>query len=35
MNPYTLPIKPKLVYIKIPIISPTGEARFLQISYEE
>jgi hypothetical protein len=34
-DPYTLPIKPKVVYIKIPITTPTGESRFLQISYEE
>jgi len=34
-NPYTLPIKPKVVYVKIPITTPSGEARFLQISYEE
>jgi len=33
--PFTLPIKPKVVYIKIPITTPTGESRFLQISYEE
>lgn len=34
-SPYTLPIKPKVVYIKIPIVSPNGDARFFQISYEE
>jgi hypothetical protein len=34
-NPYTLPIKPKVVFVKIPITTPTGESRFLQISYEE
>lgn len=34
-TPYTLPIKPRIVYIKIPITTPTGEERFLQISYEE
>jgi hypothetical protein len=34
-NPYTLPIRPKVVYLKIPITTPTGESRFLQISYEE
>lgn len=34
-SPYTLPIKPRIVYIKIPITSPTGEPRFLSISYEE
>jgi hypothetical protein len=34
-DPYTLPIKPKVVYIKIPITTPTGESRFLQISCEE
>jgi hypothetical protein len=33
--PYTLPIKPRVVYMKIPITTPTGETRFLQISYEE
>jgi hypothetical protein len=33
--PYILPIKPRVVYLKIPITSPTGEQRFLQISYEE
>lgn len=33
--PYILPIRPKVVYLKIPITSPTGEQRFLQISYEE
>jgi hypothetical protein len=35
VNPYTLDIKPKVVYLKIPITAPTGEARFLQISYEQ
>lgn len=34
-TPYTLPIKPRMVYIKIPITTPSGEERFLQISYEE
>jgi hypothetical protein len=34
-NPYILPIKPRVVYLKIPVTSPTGEQRFLQISYEE
>ena len=34
-SPYTLPIKPRVVYLKIPVTSPTGEQRFLQISYEE
>ncbi len=34
-TPYTLPIKPRVVYLKIPVTSPTGEQRFLQISYEE
>ena len=34
-NPYTLPIKPKVVYLKIPITTPTGETRFLQIMTEE
>jgi hypothetical protein len=34
-TPYTLPIKPRVVYLKIPITTPTGESRFLQISYEE
>ncbi len=34
-TPYTLPIKPRIVYIKIPITTPSGEERFLQISYEE
>jgi hypothetical protein len=33
--PYILPIRPRVVYLKIPITSPTGEQRFLQISYEE
>jgi hypothetical protein len=33
-SPYTLGIKPKVVYIKIPITTANGEARFLQISYE-
>jgi len=33
--PYTLPIKPRVVYLKIPVTSATGEQRFLQISYEE
>ena len=34
-KPYTMPIKPRVVYLKIPIITPTGEPRFLQVSYEE
>ena len=34
-NPYSMPIKPRVVYLKIPITTPTGELRFLQISYEE
>lgn len=34
-NPYILSVRPKVVYIKIPITTPTGESRFLQISYEE
>ena len=34
-TPYTLPIKPRIVYIRIPITTPSGEERFLQISYEE
>jgi hypothetical protein len=34
-NPFTLPIKPRVVYLKIPIITPNGEMRFLQLSYEE
>lgn len=33
--PYTLPIKPRIVYIKIPITTPQGQEQFLQISYEE
>lgn len=34
-TPYILPITPRRVYIKIPITTPTGELRYLQISYEE
>jgi hypothetical protein len=34
-SPYTLPIKPKVVYLKIPITTPNGELQFLQISTEE
>ena len=34
-SPYTLPIKPKVVYLKIPITTPTGESRSLQIKTEE
>jgi len=34
-SPYTLPIKPRTVYIRIPVTDPTGQTRFLQISYEE
>lgn len=34
-SPYALPIKPRIVYIKIPVTTPSGEQRFLQISYEE
>jgi hypothetical protein len=34
-NPFTLPIKPRVVYLKVPITTPNGEIRFLQISYEE
>jgi hypothetical protein len=34
-TPYTLPIRPRVVYLKIPITTPSGEDRFLQISYEE
>jgi hypothetical protein len=34
-KPYTIPVKPKVVSLKIPITTPSGESRFLQISYEE
>ena len=34
-KPYTAPIQPRVVYLKIPITTPTGESRYLQISYEE
>jgi hypothetical protein len=34
-SPYTLPIKPRTVFIRIPVTDPTGQARFLQISYDE
>ncbi len=34
-NPYILPIKPRVIYLKIPVTSAQGEQRFLQISYEE
>ncbi len=34
-SPYTLPIKPRTVYIKIPVTDATGQPRFLQISYDE
>ncbi|HTY37689.1 MAG TPA: FecR family protein [Bacteroidota bacterium] len=34
-SPYILPVKPKVVYLKIPVTTPTGEQRYLQISYEE
>ena len=34
-SPYTLPIKPRTVYIKIPVIDKDGQPRFLQISYDE
>jgi hypothetical protein len=34
-TPYTMPIKPRVVSVRIPITTPTGESRFLQISYEE
>ena len=34
-NPFTVAVKPRVVYLKIPIITPAGEPRFLQISYEE
>lgn len=34
-SPYTLAIKPKVVYLRVPITTPSGESRFLQISYEE
>jgi len=33
--PYTLPIKPRIVYIKIPITTASGQEQILQISYEE
>jgi hypothetical protein len=33
--PYTLPIRPKVVYIKIPITTATGQQQYLQITYEE
>ncbi|HTP13200.1 MAG TPA: hypothetical protein VMM37_06200, partial [Bacteroidota bacterium] len=34
-SPYTLPIKPRTVYIRIPVTDASGQPRFLQISYEE
>jgi hypothetical protein len=34
-SPYTLPIKPRVVYLKIPILTPSGQPGFLRISYEE
>jgi hypothetical protein len=34
-SPYTLPIKPRTVYIRIPVTDANGQARFLQISYDE
>lgn len=34
-SPYTLPIKPRTVFIRIPVTDPTGQPRFLQISYDE
>jgi len=34
-NPYTLPITPRVVRLKIPIADPSGTPRFLEVSYEE
>lgn len=34
-SPYTLPIKSRTVYIRIPVTDATGQSRFLQISYDE
>ena len=34
-SPYTLPIKPRTIYIRIPVTDATGQSRFLQISYDE
>jgi hypothetical protein len=34
-NPYTLPITPRIVRIRIPVTDPSGATRFLEISYEE
>lgn len=33
--PFTLPIRPRTVYIKIPITTANGQQQFLQITYEE
>ena len=34
-HPYTLPIRPRIIHIKIPITDPNGTQRFLDISYEQ
>jgi len=34
-SPYTMPIKPTIVYIRIPITTPSGQEQHLLISYEQ
>jgi len=34
-SPYTLPITPRVVRIRIPVTGPEGTQRYLEISYEE
>ncbi|MEX1275826.1 MAG: FecR family protein [Bacteroidota bacterium] len=34
-NPYTLPITPRIITIRIPLTDPSGTQKFLEISYEE
>lgn len=34
-NPFTLPITPIIVQLKIPVVGPNGQNQFLTISYEQ
>ena len=34
-NPFTLPITPRVITIRIPVTDPGGTQKFLEISYEE
>ena len=34
-SPYTLPVNPKIIVVKVPVTDPNGNQRFLTITYEE